>query len=180
MAFIIEMIFRDAGDVRRSIHVAHRDYWKRLADQGVLIGGGLVGDGSAAMLLCQASDEQAVRELIRADPYIRSHVIAELRVRQWHVLMGVPQVERPEPALVRPRDGQAVDAIDHDPLTPHERRIALMMLEGKTNRQIAEHFSVSTRAVELHITRIYRKLEIGRRAQLAAAMSWGQGQRSYL
>lgn len=180
VAFIVELIFRDAVDVRRSSHLAHREYWKRHAEQGILIGGGLWGDGSGVMLLCQAVDEQVVRELVRADPYVRNHAVAELRIRQWHVLMGLPEVERPVHAVVRPRDGEAVDAANRDPLTPHERRIALMMLEGMTNRQIAEHFSVSTRAVELHITRIYRKLDIGRRAQLAAAMSWGQGQRSYL
>ncbi|ROQ34772.1 YCII-related domain-containing protein [Streptomyces sp. PanSC19] len=55
-------------------------------------------------------------------------------------------------------------------LTAHERRIATMMLDGLTNKQIAESFTVSTRAVELHITRIYRKLDIRRRAQLAAAI----------
>jgi DNA-binding NarL/FixJ family response regulator len=55
-------------------------------------------------------------------------------------------------------------------LTAHEVRIASMMLDGMTNKQIADAFTVSTRAVELHITRIYRKLDIRRRAQLAAAM----------
>lgn len=56
-------------------------------------------------------------------------------------------------------------------LTPHEERIAAMMVDGMTNRRIAETLSVSTRAVELRITRIYLKLAIRRRAQLAPALS---------
>ena len=55
-------------------------------------------------------------------------------------------------------------------LSAHELRVARMMLDGLTNRQIAEHFMVSPRAVEQHITRIYRKLSISRRAQLAVAL----------
>jgi len=45
------------------------------------------------------------------------------------------------------------------------------MLEGPTNRQMGGRFVVSPRAVEQHITRIYRKLSISRRAQLALALS---------
>lgn len=56
-------------------------------------------------------------------------------------------------------------------LTPHEERIARMVIDGMTNRKIAERLSVSTRAVELHLTRIYRKLAIRRRAQLATALA---------
>ncbi|MEE1753163.1 LuxR C-terminal-related transcriptional regulator [Streptomyces sp. SP18CS02] len=56
-------------------------------------------------------------------------------------------------------------------LTAHEERIAAMMVDGMTNRAIAQALSVSTRAVELHITRIYLKLSIRRRAQLAPALS---------
>ncbi|GAA3884201.1 hypothetical protein GCM10022243_56200 [Saccharothrix violaceirubra] len=177
VAFAVELTFRDARQVRRSIHLAHREYWRPLAEQGVLVGTGPWADGSGVLLICQVPDEAAARDLVRGDPYVRSQSIAEVRIRQWHVLLGLPEGER-VPGMVRPRDGQSADSRTREPLTPHEHRIALMMLEGMTNRQIAEHFSVSTRAVELHITRIYRKLDIGRRAQLAAAMPWGQ--RSYL
>ncbi|GGP71679.1 hypothetical protein GCM10010185_51080 [Saccharothrix coeruleofusca] len=143
----------------------------------MLVGTGPWADGSGVLLVCQVPDEAAARDLVRGDPYVRSQSVAEVRIRQWHVLLGLPDHER-VPSLVRPRDGRGAESRPREALTPHEHRIALMMLEGMTNRQIAEHFSVSTRAIELHITRIYRKLDIGRRAQLAAAMPWGQ--RSYL
>ncbi|MBP2477120.1 DNA-binding CsgD family transcriptional regulator [Crossiella equi] len=55
-------------------------------------------------------------------------------------------------------------------LTPHELRIAEQVVQGRTNREIAEGFQVTSRAVEQHLTRIYRKLGIARRSQLAAAL----------
>ena len=45
-----------------------------------------------------------------------------------------------------------------------------MVLSGMTNQRIAERLNVSCRAVEQHLTRMYRKLSISRRAQLAAAL----------
>jgi DNA-binding CsgD family transcriptional regulator len=51
-------------------------------------------------------------------------------------------------------------------LTAHEHRLIGMALNGTTNREIAEHFGVTRRAVEFHFTQIYRKLGIARRPQL--------------
>ena len=56
-------------------------------------------------------------------------------------------------------------------LTAHEQRIASLIVTGRTNREIAAQFRVTVRAVELHITSIYRKLGINRRAQLAGALA---------
>ncbi|MEU0233555.1 LuxR C-terminal-related transcriptional regulator [Streptomyces sp. NPDC006170] len=81
-----------------------------------------------------------------------------------------PVVPAPVPPAVRGGFAVREEPAVREELTAHERRIATMMLDGLTNKQIAEAFTVSTRAVELHITRIYRKLDIRRRAQLAAAI----------
>ncbi|MFJ4341151.1 LuxR C-terminal-related transcriptional regulator [Streptomyces sp. NPDC088915] len=81
-----------------------------------------------------------------------------------------PVVPAPVPPVVRGGSAVREEPAVREELTAHERRIATMMLDGLTNKQIAEAFTVSTRAVELHITRIYRKLDIRRRAQLAAAI----------
>lgn len=53
-------------------------------------------------------------------------------------------------------------------LTPHEARIVRLVLEGETNRVIASRFNVTQRAVELHLTRVYRKVGISRRVQLSS------------
>jgi len=55
-------------------------------------------------------------------------------------------------------------------LTPSERRVAEMAAQGPTNREIAQALFVTPRTVEVHLTSIFRKLEISSRAQLAAAL----------
>ena len=49
--------------------------------------------------------------------------------------------------------------------------MAEMAAEGPTNREIAQALFVTQRTVEVHLTSIYRKLGIGSRSQLAAALA---------
>jgi DNA-binding CsgD family transcriptional regulator len=55
-------------------------------------------------------------------------------------------------------------------LTPTERQIALLVAEGKTNREIAEQAFCSVKTVEAHLTRIYSKLEVRSRTELARSV----------
>ncbi|MER8235310.1 LuxR C-terminal-related transcriptional regulator [Streptomyces sp. NPDC094049] len=184
VAFVVELVFRGNETDRLSFGEAHRTYWKRMAARGILLGGGPWRDGTGELLVCDARDRRTLLRVLYADPYAQAQVIGELRVREWNAVMGhvvLAGLERstggagtherirggvPTPVPPALREETAV----REELTAHERRIATMMLDGLTNKQIAESFTVSTRAVELHITRIYRKLDIRRRAQLAAAI----------
>src|SRR4051794_8909180 len=56
-------------------------------------------------------------------------------------------------------------------LTPSERRIAELAAAGQQNREIAETLFVTTATVEYHLRNAYRKLGIGSRTQLPAALS---------
>jgi DNA-binding CsgD family transcriptional regulator len=55
-------------------------------------------------------------------------------------------------------------------LTATEERIARLAAEGLTNRAIAERAFVTVNTVEANLTRVYRKLGISSRAQLARAL----------
>ncbi|MDQ4091221.1 MAG: AAA family ATPase [Actinomycetota bacterium] len=55
-----------------------------------------------------------------------------------------------------------------DPLTRREREVAALVAEGRSNREIAEHFVLSERTVETHVSRILTKLGLSSRTQLAA------------
>lgn len=68
----------------------------------------------------------------------------------------------------RPRRASARGS---DALTPRERRIAAMAAEGLANREIAAALFITTKTVETHLGRAYRKLEISSRAGLEAALS---------
>jgi DNA-binding CsgD family transcriptional regulator len=67
----------------------------------------------------------------------------------------------------RPRRASARGS---DALTPRERRIATMAAEGLGNREIAEALFITTKTVETHLGRAYRKLDINSRSQLAGRL----------
>jgi DNA-binding CsgD family transcriptional regulator/tetratricopeptide (TPR) repeat protein len=56
-------------------------------------------------------------------------------------------------------------------LTPREREIAEMAGAGKRTREIADRLSLSPRTVDVHLTRVYRKLNIGSRTALARLLA---------
>lgn len=51
-------------------------------------------------------------------------------------------------------------------LTPSERRVAELVLNGMGNREIAAHLHVTRKTVETHLSAVYRKAEITRREDL--------------
>ncbi|HET8529250.1 MAG TPA: AAA family ATPase [Gaiellaceae bacterium] len=55
-------------------------------------------------------------------------------------------------------------------LTPSERRVAEMAADNMTNKDIAQALFVTPKTVEVHLSSVYRKLEISSRAQLPAAL----------
>jgi DNA-binding CsgD family transcriptional regulator len=57
-----------------------------------------------------------------------------------------------------------------DALTPQEARIARLAAEGSSNPEIADQLYVSRRTVESHLTKIYAKLGVNSRTQLAYIM----------
>jgi ATP/maltotriose-dependent transcriptional regulator MalT len=57
-----------------------------------------------------------------------------------------------------------------DALTASERRVAQMAAAGMTNREIAQALFVTMKAVALHLTHVYEKLDITGRAGLPGAL----------
>ncbi len=59
-------------------------------------------------------------------------------------------------------------------LTGAEHRVAELVSEGRTNREVATTMHVTERTVETHLSSIYRKLDVRSRTQLARILS-GRG-----
>ena len=82
---------------------------------------------------------------------------------------------------VRDRIAAALEAIGDRPrrtialgaesLTASERRVASLAVEGRSNRDIAQELFVSPKTVENHLGRVYSKLGIGNRRELAGALA---------
>jgi DNA-binding CsgD family transcriptional regulator len=56
-------------------------------------------------------------------------------------------------------------------LTPQEEQIARLVVEGRTNREVGSMLFISPKTVETHLSRIFRKLGVGSRMELARRMS---------
>ncbi len=67
-------------------------------------------------------------------------------------------------------DRTGARAVTTDELSSSEQRVAELAASGATNREIADALFISPKTVEANLARIYRKLAIGRRVELAAAL----------
>ncbi|GAA0363402.1 hypothetical protein GCM10010151_61870 [Actinoallomurus spadix] len=154
------------GTVPPRVRSGHRAYWRRRSDEGVLLYAGSWTDGPGDTLLLNTHGPEALRAVLAGDPYVRDGVVTRTRVRRLGDLLPGRTADRGRPHAAHADRGRSGPA----GLSPHEWGVARMMLDGLTNRQMADRLGVSQRAVEQHITRIYRKLAISRRVQLAAAL----------
>ena len=115
----------------------------------------------AGLLLLSHAPGSAARalELLRsAEEYAGREELAPLQARVRRLLkrLGVP------PRDVR-NETLAV-------LTASEQRVARMAASGLTNRQIAAELVITVKAVEWHLSHVYRKLGISSRLHLAATL----------
>jgi DNA-binding CsgD family transcriptional regulator len=60
-----------------------------------------------------------------------------------------------------------------DQLTNQEHQVALIVAEGATNREAASRLFVTTKTIETHLSRIYRKLGLRSRTELARRLADG-------
>lgn len=106
----------------------------------------------------QAAGEQALALLRHAEQYAAGEDLWPLqgRIRRLLARLGQP---------TRPMHGEALAA-----LTPAEQKVARLAAHGLTNRQIAVELTVTVKAVEWHLSHVYRKVGIRSRAELAAAL----------
>jgi DNA-binding CsgD family transcriptional regulator len=107
-------------------------------------------------LAAEAASELA--ELYRARSEARLAAAAAQRSATLAELAG----ELRTPVLAR---GSGVE-----PLTPREREVALLAAGGRTSPDIGEHLGLSTRTVDTHLARVYRKLGITGRTELGVAL----------
>ena len=60
-------------------------------------------------------------------------------------------------------------------LTPQELQVSLLLAEGRTTREAAAALFLSPKTVEYHLRKVYTKLGIGSRAELAELLSRSSG-----
>jgi DNA-binding CsgD family transcriptional regulator len=59
-------------------------------------------------------------------------------------------------------------------LTPTEERVAALVAAGRTYREVADALFISPKTVQWNLSKIYRKLGVRSRSELAAKLAGGQ------
>lgn len=171
---------------------------RRLADRALLVGTplalgllarsrALAGDGDAGALYeqaarhltaCRSAPELARAYLVHGEWLRRQRRRREARVKlrlahDMFTSMGAEAfADRAAVELLATGEHSLPrTAAARCELTAHEAQIARLVSNGDTNRAIAAQLFLSPSTVDYHLRKIYRKLGVASRAQLARAMA---------
>jgi DNA-binding NarL/FixJ family response regulator len=129
------------------------------------------------VILTSYPDEEAVLSAIIAGA--SGYLLKQVRARD--LVAALEAVGRGESLLDPAVTGRVLDRIrriatsdqpdELAQLTSQERRILLLVAEGKTNKEIAAEVFLSDKTVKNYVSSILAKLNLERRAQVAAYMA---------
>lgn len=136
----------------------------------------LLPDGTADRLAAQIDTDLA--GLVLLGPYSGDGVDALALLRSAEGPAGHQELWPLQGRVRRLLDvlGETPRRVDSEALavlTASERRVAGLAISGLLNRQIADELGVGVKAVEWHLSHVYRKLAITSRAQLARTLGPG-------
>lgn len=132
--------------------------------------------GTRVLFLTSHSDEEAVVSTILAGAagYLLKEVGSQALINAIELVHGGqsildPKVTSPVLHRLATLDGKtAAKPSGRDTLSPQERRILALVVEGKTNKEIAKALGLSDKTVKNYLSNAFQKLHVGRRSHAAA------------
>ncbi|MET9632591.1 LuxR C-terminal-related transcriptional regulator [Lentzea sp. NPDC006480] len=177
-------LHQQLGDITAAMNLAEEEH-ERAVEWGAPAGvgrtlrvlGGLT-EGTAGVDLLHAAVDALSSSADRLE-LARAHLALGLRLREKHERAGTEHLRRcldiagecGDERLARQARSHLRGEVRRAELTRTERRVVALAVAGQSNQEIAHTLSVSTRAVEKHLTNSYRKLGIRFRAELAGALN---------
>jgi DNA-binding CsgD family transcriptional regulator len=125
----------------------------------------LDGYETARTRLAYGTRLRRARRRSDARPHLRSALamFEQLGAKPWADLAAIELQATGETVRRRDQNNAAV-------LTPQASQISLLLAEGKTTREVATALFLSPKTVEYHWRKVYTKLGIRSRAELAEAL----------
>lgn len=130
----------------------------------------------AAFALARRPFHRARMQLVHGMRLRRARRVADSRepLREAQAtfaeLGATPWAERARQELAATAESSHRGADVTDRLTPRELEIARLAAQGLSNRAIGERLALSPRTVGSHLARIFPKLDVGSRAEIAGAL----------
>jgi DNA-binding CsgD family transcriptional regulator len=112
-------------------------------------------------LAAAGNADKARAELRRAAEELDARGAAGYRDAALRVLRRLGERPRPAPAKLAEAGGAL------EVLTPREREVAVLVAEGRTNRQIGAQLHLSAKTVEKHVSSAIAKLDVSSRTGIA-------------
>ncbi len=130
--------------------------------------------GVRVLILTMHEDEDLLREALRAGAAgylvkrtVQTELIDAIRAVARGDLYIHPAMTRALVKGVRPAENTPATAEPlAEPLTPREKEVARLIVQGYTSREIAEVMSLSVRTVEFHRANLMSKLRLRSRVEL--------------
>lgn len=82
--FAVNITFTDNVERRLEVRPTHREYLKKLLDEGKLFESGPYVDDSGALLVYEAADVAEVQELLANDPYAPNGIVETVTINEWN------------------------------------------------------------------------------------------------
>jgi uncharacterized protein len=82
--------FTEEEDLRLQTRPIHREYLRSLFDEGKLAISGPWADDSGALIVYEVNDMAEAERILDADPYRSAGVIANVRLKEWRVVLRAP------------------------------------------------------------------------------------------
>ena len=129
------------------------------------------------LFLTSHSDEEAVVSTILAGAagYLLKEVGSQALINAIELVHGGQSILDPKVTTavlhrMSMLDGKAAAAKQpsRDILSPQEQRILALVVEGKTNKEIAKALGLSDKTVKNYLSNAFQKLHVGRRSHAAA------------
>lgn len=82
--FAVTLKFTDNVERRLEVRPTHREYLKKLLEEGKLHESGPFVDDSGALLIYDAADIAEVQELLANDPYAPNGIVESATINEWN------------------------------------------------------------------------------------------------
>lgn len=86
--FAVEYAYDDRAQERDAARPAHRAFLRELLQDGTLLASGPLTDGSGALLVVVADDDDAALAVLDADPFRAAGLVRSRTARGWAPVLG--------------------------------------------------------------------------------------------